>query len=256
MLIGSRALAHWVPTFGECVKLSSDWDYIGSPVDAQPKSEIQSLDLLNNRDALQYNVNGVCSLKGLALIKRSHLHRDYFFDKHITMYHKWILPNLKEPFTDSDVEFLKTRTKLTKLEFPQGTPSLNKTNEDFFDDAVEKKYDHDWLHELYAYGESPVYTLLKDDETMAWCKRSKWEDLDAELKLKCVAEETHVIATERFLVPTNFKTPYKLAYMKALKKVCTTLTSGWFRDFAIDNYPSILELFDRTKINNVRNQLK
>ena len=39
------------------------------------------------------------------------------------------------------------------------------------------------------------------------------------------------------------------------KKVCTTLTSGWFRDFAIDNYPEILKLYDHSKFEYVKNQL-
>ena len=46
---------------------------------------------------------------------------------------------------------LEERVKLTKEAYPQGNPSLNQTNEDFFDDSVKKVYDHDWLHELVAY---------------------------------------------------------------------------------------------------------
>ena len=40
------------------------------------------------------------------------------------------------------------------------------------------------------------------------------------------------------------------------EKVCTTLTSGWFRDFAIDNYPEILKLYDHSKFEYVKNQLQ
>ena len=43
-----------------------------------------------------------------------------------------------------------------------------------------------------------------------------------------------------------------LCYMKALKKVCTTLTSGWFRDFAIDHYPSVVRNFNKEKFNIVK----
>ena len=75
-------------------------------------------------------------------------------------------------------------------------------------------------------------------------------------KLKCIAEETYVIAIERFLVPKDWKYPAKLAYMKALKKVCTTLCSGWFREFAICNYPQIVDLFDKQKILSVKLQLE
>ena len=46
--------------------------------------------------------------------------------------------------------------------------------------------------------------------------------------------------------------PSRIACDKALEKVCTTLTSGWFRDFAIDNYPEIFNLCDTIKIDNIR----
>jgi hypothetical protein len=64
-----------------------------------------------------------------------------------------------------------------------------------------------------------------------------------------------VIAAERMLIPSNWKYSSKLAYIRSLEKVCTTLTSGWFRDFAIDNYPEILKLYDHSKFEYVKNQL-
>ena len=50
-----------------------------------------------------------------------------------------------------------------------------------------------------------------------------------------------VIALERYLIPMvskNQETSYKLA----LARICTTLTKGWFRQFAIDNYPRLSNL--------------
>ncbi len=255
MLVGSRALTHWIPEYSKFSK-NSDWDYIGeAAMQHSRRCEVSPISDLNNERALQYNVNGVCSLKGLALIKRSHLHRDRNFDKHITMYHKWILPNLDEDFTPDDIDFLKERARLTKKAYPAGNPNLNQSNEDFFDDAVDKKYDHDWLHELYAYGDEPVYMKMKVDKSKAWCEKDMWENLPTLQKLQCVSEETYVIATERFLVPSDYKVPAKLAYIKSLKKVCTTLTSGWFRDYAIDNYPTVINMYDQNMIDNVKVKL-
>ena len=258
MLIGSRALAHWVPEF-KC-KPSADWDFIGEQSVEVPEGnrvEIHPIDSLNNRDAFEFNSRGVCSLLGLTLIKRSHLHRDYKFDRHITMYHRFMLPNLQE-FVVEGGNFLINRIRLTKQQYPQGNPSLNLSNDDFFDDAVTKVYDHDWLHELYAYEAQPMYTKLKKPEgvSQAWCEKDLWLELSYEDKCKCVAEECYVISTERFLVPKEFDYPAKLAYIKALGKVCTTLTSGWFRDFAIDNYPTIFGLYDPTKIEQTKGMLK
>ena len=265
MLIGSRALAHWCKDFK--VNPKSDWDFIGEQTIEVPKGdniEIHDRDFLNNKRAVElFNKGGVCSVLGLTKIKRSHLWRDYKFDKHITHYHKFLLPELHKGMVDSFDELMGAwkfgveRTKLTKKAFRQGNPSLNKTNEEFFDDAVDKVYDHDWLHELYAYEDAPMYEKLKKPNQLgqAWCEKDLWMDLTVAQRQQCVAEECYVIATERFLVPKGFDFPYKLAYLNALKKVCTTLTSGWFRDYAIDNYPSIVELYDVDKINQVRNQL-
>jgi hypothetical protein len=50
-----------------------------------------------------------------------------------------------------------------------------------------------------------------------------------------------VIALERYLIPMiskNQENSYKLA----LVRICTTLTKGWFRQFAIDNYPQLTNL--------------
>ncbi|RGB26515.1 hypothetical protein C1646_674720 [Rhizophagus diaphanus] len=49
------------------------------------------------------------------------------------------------------------------------------------------------------------------------------------------------IALERYLIPmisNNQETSYNMA----LVKICTTLTKGWFRQFAVDNYPQLLKL--------------
>lgn len=256
MLIGSRALQYWIPEYKYC--LGKDWDFIGEQTVEVPEGdriEIHSIDFLNNKDALSFCRYGVCDLQGLTLIKRSHLWRDYQFDKHITQYHKHLLPN-SYGITGKE-DFLVERIKLTKEAFKQGNPSLKQSNEDFFDDAVDKVYDHDWLHELYAYQNKPMYEKLKkpDHLDQAWCEKDLWLNLTKEDQYKCVAEECYVIATERFLVSKQFDYPYKLAYIKALNKVCTTLTSGWFRDFAIDNYPNIYNLYDENKIQLVKRKL-
>lgn len=164
LLIGSRALVFAAPTF-RC-NPGADWDVVsGISVDG---CEWHDVALLNNVDMAQYMtttkvglahgatalvVNGI----GLSLIKRSHLHRDIGFDKHITMYHKH-LKQFEEQWTDSDRTFLNERIRLTDIAFPQQGPNLNQSRDDFFDDAVTKKYDHDYLHELVAFNQTPMYS--------------------------------------------------------------------------------------------------
>jgi hypothetical protein len=125
----------------------------------------------------------------------------------------------------------------------------------FFADAVTKKYNHDWLHELYAYEDQPMYTRLQKDKTSAWCSKELWYNLYRQQKIQCVAEEAYVIATERFLVPKDWNYPAKRAYYAAVKKICTTLCSGWFRDYALDNWPTILAMYDPNKFKQVQERL-
>lgn len=270
MLIGSRALAYWDSTFK--VKENSDWDIINPQQEdyenIDGRIDHHDYNFLNNSEVFKlfesgYSLKGVpvCSPIGLWAIKRSHLHRDQNFDKHIIQYHKHIIPlvyNKKHLLLlwnewQEVMSFLNKRIELTKKELPQGNPNLKQTNKDFFDDAVDKKFDHDWLHELYAYEKNPMYTKLKysGNESSAWCEKDLWEGLTKLQKLQCVAEECYVIATERFIVPNDYKYGYRVAYHKALGKVCTTLTSGWFRDFAIDNYPRISALCDKKRFDHV-----
>jgi len=252
---------YWNPSVP--IKIDTDWDVVSYlPIEG---AEFHDRGLLNNDDLFQYctgdkvQFNGkeihVLSMKGLALVKRSHLHRDLSFDKHITLYWKY-LQHQSTFWTEEDRQFLKHRIEMTLERFPQLKPNLNLTVDLFFDDAVQKKYSHDYLHELFAYEDRPMYTKLQINPELAKCELNLWDNLSYRQKVKCVAEETQVIATERFLVPKDWEYPAKAAYMKALQKVCTTLTSGWFRDFALDNYPSVVELFSKDKFNEVRSKLE
>jgi hypothetical protein len=258
LLIGSQALSFWEPSLK--IKVDTDWDVISKePIE---DTEWHNPEFLLNHELEQYatqktvqfngNTLHVVDPIGLAIVKRSHLWRNLSFQKHITHYHKFGLADVRPMFNDLDEMLLGLRTRMTHLEFPQGNPNLNQSVDDFFDDAVTKKYNHDYLHELVAFYSRPLYTQLQHNSTSAWCDRDLWYKLTFDEKIRCVAEETYVISIERFLVPKEWDYPYRLAYTKSLDKVCTTLCSGWFRDFAIDNYPSILGLFNADKINAVK----
>lgn len=267
MLIGSRAIAHWNPDFK--IRSNSDWDIIGTPesenffrsrfsIPDNDRIEWHDPSHLNNKEIIGFSLGyfdygSVARPYLLAILYRSHLHRDWNWDAHITKYHKFILPMLNIDLHLSDPILLE-RIKLTKEVYPQGNPNLNQSNEMFFDDPVKKVYDHDFLHELYAYEDRPMFEKLKHEgeEGKAWCAKDLWQQLSHLQKLQCVAEESYVIATERFMVPNDWNYPTKKAFYFALKKVCTTLTSGWFRDFAIDNFPQVFELFDNVKFGTVQ----
>lgn len=258
LLIGSRALNYWVPEMK--LRATSDWDII-SDRDIE-WAEVHAPNLLDNYELDRYasddcyiDHNGirlyVVDPVGLGIVKRSHLWRNLNFQKHITHYHNH-LAVYRGRYTLTDIEYLNRRTRLTHLAYPQGNPKLNQPVKDFFDDAVEKKYDHDWVHQLVAYDQEPMYLKLQRDKSSAWCDKDLWSQLSIIQQTQCVVEEATVIAIERYLVPTNWRYPKKLAFIKSVDRVCTTLCSGWFRDFAIDNYPKIIDMYDSGRFDKIQ----
>jgi hypothetical protein len=256
ILIGSRALQYWDPTLK--LRDSSDWDVISDTL--IPGTEWHDPDLLNNREmetltspkTVEYEGNTlyIMSMKGLAIIKRSHLWRDYKFQSHITQYHRHKLADhfqLMVEHNDKALSLYDERLELTHKAFPNKHPKLNKGKDDFFSDAVTRKYDHDSIHELVAHYPRPLYTELLVSQDQVLCSKDKWRVMRRKKKLLCTSEEVMVIAIERFLVP-NHDHSYLHAYLKSLNKVCTTMCSGWFRDFAIDNYPAIMNTYDKNKL--------
>lgn len=260
LLIGSRALAFWYPAVK--VKETTDYDVISDePI---PGTEWHSPDCLNNRDMEYFAsdiftyINGhkvyVLNPKGLALIKRSHLWRNLSFQKHITHYYKYRLDTVFKHLTANEYQMYVCREKLTHKEFPINHPKLNTTKDDFFGDGIHRKYDHDLLHELVAYEAEPMYKRILGEGEEVKCSKEKWYLLSVEEQLMCAAEEVFVTALERFVLVDD-PLPYRLSYIKALDKLCTTMCSGWFRDFGIDNYQFIMAMYDTDKFTEVKEKL-
>jgi hypothetical protein len=71
-------------------------------------------------------------------------------------------------------------------------------------------------------------------------------------KCKCVLEEAYVIALERRIIPMIFGGgggyTSEEALDWALMRVCTTLCSGWFRNFATNNYYDIKRLSNKNYV--------
>jgi hypothetical protein len=40
----------------------------------------------------------------------------------------------------------------------------------------------------------------------------------------------------------------EVSFLKALEKVCTSITSGWWREFAWENYEAALAMHDRNYV--------
>ncbi len=117
----------------------------------------------------------------------------------------------------------------------------DKDSDSFFKDAVTRKYVHDSIHLAVSYYDKPIYERVLKDEKSVVCDKNKFDNLDFSDKIKMVKEEIFVTALERYIIPQDFKYSVKLAYWRSLKKLTTTMSSGWFKYFIVSNF---IELFD------------
>jgi hypothetical protein len=121
-------------------------------------------------------------------------------------------------------------------------PKLNVDKTSFFTDDVPYKYDHDSIHEAVKFGEHPAYKGMLDGPVKV--SVDLWMRMPNDQRLACVIEESMVLALERSIIPYGDKGDNgKIAYLTALQKVCTSITSGWFREFAWENYELCVEMF-------------
>lgn len=105
---------------------------------------------------------------------------------------------------------------------------LNKTSKEFFNQSFNQE--HDELHEFFKLHDEPIYKkFLKDNEDILPDKQ-KFYDLDYQLMIDSVIEETMVTSYER-------KTPLKHGF----KHLITKLSKGWWNRFCIINLFEIMK---------------
>lgn len=194
---------------------------------------------------------GVAPLEMLYSIKRAHRHSPNKFHKHVKDY------NLLRDLLDGKDAFPRVtalRYKETMEREKLRTPSLNKSTTAFFDDKVSNRtFVHDQIHEVMAFGERPMFEKIKIDPDKVACSKEKFFALTGEQRDQCVQEEAYVIALERGIIPMLFEgekmvTPID-AYKWALMRICTTLCSGWFREYALESYDNLMLRYNWTYTN-------
>lgn len=126
-------------------------------------------------------------------------------------------------------------------------PKLAVDKATFFDaeaTGVVYTHDHDSIHEAIRTLPVPAYKLFKEDEAEVMCSKELFYQVGEDVRLRAVLEESMVLAIERSLVPfPGGKTP-KEAFDFALMKVCTSITSGWFREYAWEHYDEVQAMFE------------
>lgn len=124
-------------------------------------------------------------------------------------------------------------------------PNLNVDKKDFFqDDGVPYIFDHDTIHQAMAHYEKPAYEYFQDEDAEVKCSRKLFEECSEDIRLHAVLEESYVLALERSQIPSpGVWTPRK-SFETALMKVSSSITSGWFREYAYEHYFDVRKLYN------------
>jgi uncharacterized protein with GYD domain len=209
------------------------------------------LDLLKSTGT--ENIYEVAPLSLMYVIRESHRYRDsVHFEKNMAKLKTYIEKQYRSRVSEPLKEILALREKETYTRQPI---KLNVSKKQFFsNDGVQYIYDHDSIHEVVAIGEKPAYKYISKGEVLT--SNELFERSSQSIKDACVIEEAWVIALERGYLPYRkskrdphrrkdgvlFDKEYMQGLFKtALRKICTTLTSGTFREYASNNYIRLSE---------------
>lgn len=186
-------------------------------------------------------------------IKLSHRYKKNNPHFRKTMQHIRFLRNKDVRLTEYLMDISKLREKET---LSYAHPVLDTTKDKFFKDDIYT-YDHDTIHEAVALMDRPAYTFYMKDGSQVMTDKKKFFELPKEIQLAGVYEETCVLALERSQIPNDFKNvSSEHSFMMALEKVCTSITSGWFREYAWENYHTIIAMYKKLGVNDYINRFK
>ena len=141
-------------------------------------------------------------------------------------------------------EIFKLREKET---YNYKHPVLDQAKASFFSgDGVNYIYDHDTIHEAIMIDDKPAYMNYIVDGADVMTSKEKFFAQPDRIKLLGVYEETCVLALERSQIPNNFELDPRSSFVTALIKVCTSITSGWFREYAWENFDTIITMYRKS----------
>lgn len=191
-------------------------------------------------DKVEYSICQETLLKyatpaSILTIKMSHLGYDIKFQK--TKRHILLLTGYGIQFIPELLEDLREHWK--SVHGNKEFLNMNKGKDEFFTDFVDYKYDHDYLHELVAFPNVPVYSKCLKQDHEVLIDKDKFFNLSKDEQIKMFAEEISVIALERWIIPGTIKSWVK-AWNYSLRKTITSLTKGWATDFIVDNLESFI----------------
>ena len=203
------------------------------------------VDLVNeDKQTIDTSFGKIPNLDLLFTIKSSHKYKkfqnsDHMFWKTAIDYH--MMQRAGATVRPEYNDFLKLRESET---YTYKHPKLNTDKKNFFADYdLEYIFDHDSIHEAVKLQERPAYTYYIKDGEQVMCSKQKFLDAPIEIQLAGVMEEAATLALERSLIPHPGVWNETKAWQFALAKVCSSITSGWFRKFSFDNIFNVMDLY-------------
>lgn len=203
---------------------------------------IQYCEDLGNDLITTYPGDRIAPLDVLYLLKMSHRYKKnspHFF-KTMNDIHYMRSLGAKIPAELENV--FKLREKET---YDYSHPNLDVKSKDFFKgDEVPYVYDHDTIHEAVAVLGVPAYKSYMKDDSEVMTSKEKFFEQENHIRLLGVYEESCVLALERSQIPFNFEVPARQSFVMALSKVCTSITSGWFREYAYESFHVVMKFYE------------
>ena len=193
------------------------------------------------------DLNMLYALKMSHRYKRNSVH--FNKTREDILYMRRLGAEIDEGLTD----WFKVREKET---YDYGHPSLNQSKSEFFaDDGINYEWDHDDLHKILSWNHlgAPAYTYYMKDGEEVKSDKAKFFAAKEVVRLLVVYEESIVLAFERSLWPNNVrdKQGWRDMFEFALQKVCTSITSGWFREYAWEHYGTVVSMYNERDISDL-----
>lgn len=281
LVIGSRALVHNNPELAE-TRVCGDWDFIATidqfnkwykanksemafavPTDGGKYYHCRGKDGMNYEFEIAWEDTSAAMLLGAYTYEGEKAYAINADLLAIKMSHRYKKNSVHFKKTMDDIRFLRKKLKDSQLDpwlyefvrlreketYTYSHPALNVDKGSFFkDDGVQYVYDHDDLHKVVAIEESPAYAkYIKDGQEVLTSSEKFWA-VDQRTRLLGGLEESMVLALERSQIPHAIgreggPTP-RWSFEMALMKVCTSITSGYFREFCWEHYNEIMAMYD------------
>ncbi|MEU2002034.1 hypothetical protein ACH47B_13165 [Rhodococcus sp. NPDC019627] len=237
LIIGSTALQRLIPG----TRTPKDIDAL-SPTPAEGVDAFWDERLA---DWIPAGTNRHATLDELYTLKVSHSYwelRNGSWNKHM-----FDVVALKRAGAVLDLELHNLLYRVWEDEHGKKIVDLTQESDEFFTDAVRRRYVHDSLHESVAYGDRPLYESVLKDGKSVQMDMQKLRAMPFEDQVRLFREEIYVTALERLMVPNNYQYSPSRAYAWALRRTITSLTKGWSARFLVENF----EVFRRPDVDYV-----